>query len=383
MLAGLRNVSRDLDPDFISDVSQWKEQEKKFTDEVIKELEVAISEMASSNEGWRKYLKIYAEAPTYSLMNRLLATAQLSRKGVDSKGYVLSESAWKALGRRVKSEFAKPIAKRDRAFGYDRDRSWEQKYAVEMLQPLGFNGFTRAKKDSNGNPVMDSNGQPKTEFIPVDPKGYKTFIGYHQDSTEALDGGDPPPLGGDEKPDWADAAAEGNEHGAGKLLAKVQTICRGEDVDCELRGLGTEQPGAIRDPATGKVTINTDAPITEQATVGLRYYFQSKLIKDDNRDSEEVRRKQDAAAESAKYVIASLYGLDSDEQAFPHLADIAESAKGLNSLSSMIHRQVSGVMGYLDPVARARSHEDKKQRESRATRRKSARKSRPKKKSTA
>src|SRR5690606_17717013 len=137
---------------------------------------------------WRAYLRGYAAMPKYSPLNVLWARSQLLYKGVEEDGLIMSESAWKKLGRRVKEQYARPEAKRDRAYGFDRDRKWDTTYAAEMTRPLGSRRFERVVKDTNGDPVLDANGDPIKEVIYGAPKGYKSMIVYHEAATEAIDG---------------------------------------------------------------------------------------------------------------------------------------------------------------------------------------------------
>ena len=376
MLAGLRG--RDLDAEFMADRSEWKEREQKFTSQMLSNLEESVKEMAETNEGWQKLLKVYADCPIYSPDNIWLARQQLFYKGVEAPGAVMSESAWRARGRRVKAEFAKPIAKRDRQFGYDNNREWDQSHAAELILPFGGSrGFK--KRDANGNDELGTNGKPII-IGRKRPIGFKAFIAYHEDATEALDGGTPLPLGNDTE--WA--GATGSDEDAEKLLEKTKRFCASAGIDLKEQALGKLEVAGKRDPARGTVVVNTDAPIADQATVALRGYFQGYIEQEYPGDDSHLAKRREAAAESAKYVVASLFGLDSEEQSFPHMAEIATTPvgqkSGLKDLQSMIHVNVASVMGILDPAVRAKAHQDAKYSESRAARRKKTKRSPYKKK---
>src|SRR5690606_38378061 len=246
---------------------------------------------------------------------------------------------------------------------------WDDKYAVEMTQPLGFRGFHKTLTDANGDPILDADGNEKKVFVPLEPKGYKAFIAYHEDATEALDGGDPPPL---PTAPWAEA--EGSEEDAARLLDDLaEKICPGEGLEIRFEDpSGASQSQKVGGPAArllrseNAILVDPDAPTSEQATGALRELFVALGDRRNSNETDEGRRRHRAADGSGKYVIASLYGLDSEEQSFPHLAEIAEEKKGLRKLSSEIHGHVSTVLNYLDPKTRALARSREASRKSRA-----------------
>jgi len=348
---------------FFETQEEWKQKEKEYIDSVLTELETATQNFAASNSNWRDYLRVYAQSPTYSATNNIWARIQLAHKGAPSGGLVLSESAWKALGRRPKEEHARPDRRRDKRNGFDYDREWDDSYAVEMMQPLGHRGFMKPLEDANGNPVLDKDGEQKKVFIPVAPKGFKSFIAYHEDATEGVKGGEPPPLPG---APWSQAT--GSDEDAQQLLDALTTrVVEGEGFKITFKPQGQSAKSADFSVAEQTIQVNSDAPLAEQASAALRELFVG-MANRRQANSDSARQRQQAAIESAKYVVASLYNLDSEEQTFPHLAEIAEEKNGLRRLGSEIHGYVGNVLSYLDPViqAQVRQRSEYKPRSSRA-----------------
>ena len=332
---------------FTLSLEDWKEQEKAFVDGVMEELAEGMRKAAESPEDWRAFLDLYAQSPDYSAMNSFWARSQLRAKGTEEAGLLLSESAWEKLGRRVKADYARPLKKRDRRFEYDNDREWDDRFSAEMMRPLGRSGFWKQLKDKAGNPILDSDGKPRREWVPGTPdKGYATFVVYHEGATEALDGGNPRPLPGREE-------ASGPDEAAGNLIRDLQSHLlptRGLELEFDHNG-----PEHLRRDGQ-RIHLNPNAAPADQASALLGEVL-GEL--DRSREGEDERRTQihRAARESSRYVIGSLYGLDTSRQAFPHLPDISEKSEDVRSLQSEVHHLTKSILGSLDPrmrdVARA------------------------------
>lgn len=364
----VRSLKREFDPDR----ENWKRREREFISGVVEDLERAARDFASSDEGWRQYLRLYAETPRYSALNNHWARGQLANKGAPSDGLILSETHWKALGRRVKAEYARPEARRDRRFGYERDREWDDRYAAEMMAPVGLIFAKRKVLDRDGNPVLDENGEPKMETYSFWRNGeanYKSFLVYHEDATEDINGGDPKPL--PERP-WAQAT--GSDEDAAQLLADLRDkVFEHRGISLEFQDLGTDDnEPAARLVEGRRLVVDQARPKTEQAVAALGIACQQAggpVRPGKGEELDDARKRARAAAESAKYVIASLYGLDSKEQAFPEVAEIAERGH-LKALSGDIHRRVGDLMARLDPLTGLLEAAQKNSRAERAERRK-------------
>jgi hypothetical protein len=327
---------------FSLSLEEWKKQEKAFVDGVMEDLSENLKRVAGSKESWKSFLDLYAQAPDYSAMNNLWARSQLRAKETTEPGLLLSESAWEKLGRRVKADYARPLKKRDKKFGYDNDRDWDDRYSAEMMRPLGRSGWWKTLKDKGGKPLLDAEGQPRKEWVPGAPdKGYATFVVYHEEATEALEGGDPNPLPGREK-------AKGPEDGARNLLADIRDrVLPGQGITLEEDAGQSE----VCRRSGQTLYLNPSAPITDQASAVLLQAVEGASSPRQD-ESEEQRELRQAACESSRYVIASLYGLDTGDQAFPHLDVIAEDGDRVRSLQSEVHRRTKALLGHLDPRMR-------------------------------
>lgn len=347
---------RPMQSSFEKDKEAWKKSEREFTRKAAKELHELMQRFASSDEGWRAFLKIYARAPHYSMSNMLWAWAQLERKEVRPEGMVLSESGWRALGRTLKPGF-----KRSYQEGEDGQPSWDDTYAAEMMAPL----VVRDKKKEDESPEP---GAPKTKVI-----GFRVFDVYHEDATESKDGSELP------KPSWY--GSSGSEEDAAKLWQDVERLAewQGLEIVMEERPrhdlnrpvLVSGQASYERSRKQLKVT-KTDR-LADQATAALgalmEHFGPQEAAKSDDESKARI-----VARESAKYAVASLYGLHSERQSFPFLAALAGEDRAVKRVSDDVHKRVSAVLNFLDPVLRmkARGEEEMQAKygESRAKKRK-------------
>lgn len=383
--------TRTLNRKLFTDKTEWLKQEKKFIDDVRDDLQKAVASFAATDEGWRSYLQIYARTPDYSALNNLWARLQLHHKDVDPRGIILSESQWAKLGRRVKAEYAmpsksprSPAGRRDKKYGYDSDRDWDDRYCVELMRPLGGGKFVKKLTDANGNPILDEDGNQKTRTFYKSVQGFGAFKAYHEDATEDIAGGPAKPL-----PASPWAGASGTDADAEKLIEDLRDRVAGvfgvevrEDLDSdpgrlsELSNKDRVQTALDgRDIADltdgGKVLrVNPNAPVTARAVAMLAGLAEAASTDIQPRNDDD-RLRQRAAIASTTYAISSLYGLDSGAETFPQLAQIAEQDNGLRRLDTEIHARTSRILGLIDPRMRAKAlgREDEPAGGSRAARR--------------
>lgn len=340
--------------------AEWKEREEEYAKNTVEKLREIVKSKVSSKRAWEAYLKLYSLSPKHSMRNQLFARGKLARAGVQG-GVILSESDWAALGRRVKEEYADPRSKgawrRDKKFSYDRDRDWDSTYACEMWRPYG---YSVEIKDSNGDPILDENGDPKKRFI---PNGFVPFLAYHEDATEAIDGGAPPPL---PSPPWQEADGDPS-----KLLADlrermltmgdVSLIAKAEPRDGVCEWVDEIEPSGVK---FRKLAIDQSATESQQAIGVLRALSQGDA------DDEKIEA---AARESSVYVIASLYGIDTQAQSFPHLRELLDDGKQ-DAISAETHKRVTKILGTMDPMMRKLNEAASAAREERSRKRSTARK---------
>lgn len=354
-------ISRSLkNRTFVEEVEKWKQQETAYIDSVMERLNEAMDTYAQSDDDWQQFLKMYVQTPHYSATNNLWARTQLAYKDSDPDGLILSETQWANLGRRVKAEYCSPHghAKLDKKFGFDREREWDDRYAAEMMQPLGFNGYFEEELDAAGKPVLDKNGKPKKKFIPLSPKGYKAMTVYHEAATESLDGSPAAEL-----PAAPWITAQGEEASAAQLILDMKDAARLEGLQIvegknaekrDSRGIIIEPArSAVFDKANDSIVVDPSFSAQDQA-VGMVFAMSQAVAKDEKRETDEQIQLAHAADESAKYAIASLYNLDTDAQTFPHLSDIREN-QGVNVLSSRIHKRVKKLLTLVDPKMEAKA----------------------------
>jgi hypothetical protein len=365
---------------FVENIEAWREQEHQFIEGARSELEAGMREFARSGQ-WGKFLRLYTLSPEYSPMNGLWARVQLRSKwaqlvhegraqadelGDPADGRFFSMSAAKALGARVRDDY----------FYRPTSEAFDDRYVVEMCKPLGFNGFfdERVVLDASGRPVMDpATGKPKIrkEFIKTTAKGYGTFQAYH---TKALVDSEGNPFTLPPMP-WANAT--GSDADATALITDLERVCVDEGLMLTRAALADGAVAAVdpKDPTASlpeharyerearTITVDDRQTQPEQAVALLRALCEHLGYDRAPRDETE-RKVRRAAAESAKYAIASLYGLAAEDQTFPYLLELADDEKAIGQVASDTHRRVQQVLAHLDPIMRvkARAEGERKQK---------------------
>ena len=350
-------------PDTSGTRAERKDARRAHVRSLIEAASDAVRDQASTDAGWRDMLRAYAAAPDYSINNLIWAAWQLNRKGVDPAGVKLSRTAWNALGRQIKPEFEEPR-------GENRGAEWDSRYSVTMSSPT--NGF-RKRLDE----IDPATGEKKEIFI---PGSFTTFTAYHENATEAIGGGDAPPL-----PETPWTGATGSDADAAQLISDLRRICQYEslelaDGDLSAQNLGSQglpkrdAIAARYDAGDKRIVIDPSAGPAAQATAAVRAIAQHFGRPVETERAEKLGLDtfalDAAAADSAAYVIASLYGLDADEQAFPHLRSLAENPKQMSVLTGEVHHRVGRILDYMDPRRAAKAeHAAKVVKERAGTRR--------------
>ena len=370
-------------PDRSGKRADRKEARKQHTRAIMDAATAASMDLAASDDGMRALLRAYAQAPDYSISNLLSARGQIERRNeslpadeqIDPAGLKFSRTAWKALGCEIKPGFEEPR-------GEDRGSDWDSRYAVTMFSPT--KGWWK-KTDE-----LDENGEPKKIFVPSGE--YATFTAYHEDAVQAIGGGPRPEL-----PEVPWSQSTGSDDDARQLLADVKRVCEWEklelDTDAALSGGRVDHQGMRRsvpesaryDAAGKKLLVSKDVTPAEQATAAVRALAEHFARPVDEQRAEKAgydpAELNKAAAEATKFVIASLYGLESDEQTFPHLRGFADDKRRMGALNGEIHYRVGKILDYLDPRREAKAkaaaeivkERAGKRREKQATQRKTTR----------
>lgn len=374
---------RDMRVSYNPDQVEYKRKEREFVKAASGKLHALMSEYASSDDGWRQLLQIYSHAPHYSITNILWARAQLAHKGVRADGLIFSKTAWKALGRRVKPEYLRQWKPGD-----DGKPTWDDLYIAGIMSPI----FAHQKKGekekkaktpsatpSLATAVAQSGGSVAGQLLsqPVDTQykhsndliGFRVADVYHEDATEVIEGEAELP-----RPSWFEAT--GSDEDAAKLWKDIEYLADLHDV--EIRTAPATRSGiaqASYDRATNTITLTESDHIADRASAALGalvdHFGPNTPAKDDNEAKARI-----VARESAKYAIASLYGLASDKQSFTFLADIAQDDKLLKKATDDTHQRVISILNILDPMLKRQAlgkKENKTKYESRANKQKGQR----------
>lgn len=324
----------------------WKKQEATRIKEISEELKKKSYDFAGSDSGWKSYLQDYVDSPYYSPKNMQWAAIQLEKKGGNGPGLIFSESIWAQLGRRVKEDHCRPLKKRDAKFDYASGRDWDDKYTCEMLAPQGF----WAEKDKDGNLYRDKDGNPKKRWINTSgnegPTTYRSFTAYHEDATEALDGGTPPPL-----PETPWEAATGSAEDAFLLLGNLEEIIEKKGLKLQEEDLSANKRESAK-LRQKEIVVDKTASPAEQANAVLGCLCEYISNNENSSNTDESKEANEAAIASAQYVIAKLYKLDNAEQTFPNLRKIRERKGGIDSVGGKTHGIVNTILTEINPITR-------------------------------
>lgn len=327
-LAGSDGV-RSLSSGFVASTERWREQEREFIRNAVQGLRDAVRTYAASDAGWRDFLSLYAASPYYSPTNTLFVRAQFRAKGVPDEARFYSPSAWRRLGRAVKPEYVRPRSARNLG-------GWDDSCAAEILVPfLVPDPLDKAKANAEGRECR------------LVPRGYKTALVYHEQATEPADGTTP--------------LVESEMIARGDLSA-AEALWRDVELVCKSRGIKLEQSSAFAaragdsgrwEPLSRRIRVAAAADPAERSAAALRALCES--LERAHPADEQGRRLSRAAAESAKYVVASLYGIESDQQTFPFLAELSGDEKLLKRLTDETHHRVSEILRVVSPEIRLKA----------------------------
>jgi hypothetical protein len=323
---------------FEADRKKYIQREKEFTKKLAQELRREIKHLAASEDGWASLLRIYAKAPHYSPQNMLFARAQLRAKGAPEEGLIFSESAWKALGRRIKPEYRRSYKSDD-----DGNILWDDSLAAEMLAPM----IVTKKLPGDG-----ADEERETSVM----IGFRVFDVYHEDATEPYREGE----GEIPRASWFEA--RGPAESAAALWADIERICEWQGVSLNVapprrsidRQVLDPLPKAHLDRAGKRLTVTSSDNLAEQAAAALGAVL-DLFGPDGPPSNDEEAKARILARESAKYAIASLYGLETQRQSFAFLKDVGADDALLKKTLDDVHARVSRVLNHLDPVLRAKA----------------------------
>jgi hypothetical protein len=384
--AGNSRVVRDLARQpRIADKEEWKRIEDEWAAQAVEHARARGVDAMRQPGQWAEHMADFGAFPEYGMANRLWAQSQILAKqeaGVDISmdALVLSPTWWEALGRRVKAEYLKPNWKfenqpKRRRWGYDYRREWSADFAIEQTQPFReWIAIPEVVRDENGNVQYGPDGRAVTR-LKKGPfghiKGYGTFVAYHENATEGLDGGPPPEIAA---PSWHQAT--GTDEDARRLFNEVVHIARSNGISVDVIAFDEQQTSSMSrdrlrsiagtsaayyDRERQTVKVSDSVPPAERAVAALGAlleHWDAQQPRGENANIARYQQIQRLGRESALYAVSGLYGLQQQRPRFAGISDLADDSRGYDDLARDVQRRVRAVMECIHPVMRAKARMD-------------------------
>lgn len=314
-----------------------EEAERAFTKQVFDQLSKELQAATGDEKKFARVLRLMGQTPGVSIRQAWSARSQLRFKAErrelsppSEDGLLFAPGTWKKFGRQVKPEFLRAGA-----------GEFDDRYAAVCWRPL--KGYGKKAE------VDEATGEEKLVSYQYDlPGRFEAYLVYHEDATEPIPGAD----GTLPSPEWLHAT--GSDEDARALLEQVERLAAWQQLTVSFephgrsQGAGSVVEAARLDQDGKRVVVDSTASLQDQATSALRAVCENLPFKSDAKDDRELRFRR-AVAESTKYAIASLYGLDSGMQGFPFLAEFSSSDKQVKRLYKFVEQHTRSVLERIDP----------------------------------
>lgn len=256
-------------------------EEKKVKKDLLAEKLLQGVEEVFTSQKFKDYLKFYSSFYHYSIRNTILIFLQKPDAQL-----VAGYESWKKKGRQVR-------------YG---------EKGIQIFCPVNYYVKLEViKRDKNGNPVLDENGDPVKEIRKEQAKTFR--VGYVYDISQT-DGKDPPELASE---------LHGEARNYESIMAGIRHAAAPFSVSFE------DVPFAkgYCDFAQQKIVIKQGMSEMQSVKTALHELAHSKL----HESREESRETREIEAESVAYMIADHFGLDTSDYSFPYIASWGHSLK--------------------------------------------------------
>lgn len=246
-------------------------EEKKVKKDLLAEKLLQGVEEVFTSQKFKDYLKFYSSFYHYSIRNTILIFLQKPDAQL-----VAGYESWKKKGRQVR-------------YG---------EKGIQIFCPVNYYvKLEVTKRDKNGNPVLDENGDPVKEIRKEQAKTFR--VGYVYDISQT-DGKDPPELASE---------LHGEARNYESIMAGIRHAAAPFSVSFE------DVPFAkgYCDFAQQKIVIKQGMSEMQSVKTALHELAHSKL----HESREESRETREIEAESVAYMIADHFGLDTSDYLRP------------------------------------------------------------------
>lgn len=302
-LSGRRSAP---EPGALSPEEKRKRKEariRKRVDDAHKRVAAGITALQDSDE-FRAYLRTIARFHRYSFMNNLLIRSQRPDATM-----VASESAWKKLGRtlRTTDDAGDPLPRAERR-------------PIHIFTPRT---FVRKETDPE-------TGEEKTIRM-VNPRSFGTASVYDVTQTEGKPIAEAPRA----------STLKGESAEAEGMIQELATWCRGRNISFKAEP-GVEGGGVYRD---GAILIDSDLPHNQRGLLFARETARAALLAQGQLWTKLSPDERSLAVEGAAYAIASGFGLEAESATFPTMALVSTERRSLERALGAIQKATHAVLG--------------------------------------
>lgn len=292
------------------DQKKVAEDRKNEMKEITDRLEKGVIEIYSSDK-YQELLKTMAKFPRYSLNNNLLIMMQKPDATLCQ-----SFTGWKQMGRYVK----------------------KGEKGIRILAPAPFKlEKEQDKVDTNGKPVLDSDGEPVKEKTEISISSFKPVSTFDLSQTE----GEPLPQIGVEE-------LSGNVKEYATLFEAIKAISpvpiSFEKMQGNEKGYFQKKENRIAIKEGMSEVQNVKTLIHEIAHAKLHSIEAQQL-----KAGKQSRNSKEVEAESVAYTVCSHYGIDTSDYSFSYVAtwskgkNIPELKESLNTIRDASAELISGI----------------------------------------
>lgn len=278
----------------------------KDMDSIMQSLESGVEELFTSNR-YQEYLKTMAKFHNYSFNNTMLIAMQRPDATL-----VTSYKNWQSMGRQV----------------------MKGEKGITIIAPAPYKKMKEKEVlDENQQPIMGTDGKPKTEKVEVTVPHFKavTVFDIAQTSGEPIQTLAPELL----------TAAVQDFDSFMQAIQKISPVpIRFDEIDGNANGYyhNADKEIVIKKGLSESQTLKTAIHETAHAKLHDREIMESLGVEKD-------RLTKEVEAESVAYCVCSSFGLDTSDYSFPYIAGWSSSREMKEMKASMdVIRKTAGEM---------------------------------------
>ena len=278
----------------MADQKQYSDRSEEVK-AITSRLQTGIKEMLFSSEKYKEYLNTLSKFHNYSFRNCVLILMQKP-----DATYVAGFNSWR-------DNFGRNVNKGEKGIRILAFAPYKVTKEEEMLDK------------ETGLPILDANGQPKTEKVQVTIPAYKPVSVFDISQTE-----------GKELPQLV-TDLRGEVEDYDKLFDVLREV---SPVPIKFEEIKSESHGYY-DPISNSITIKEGMSQAQTVKTTIHEIAHAMLHNTDHKDEKKDRNTKEVEAESVAYTVCQHFGIDTSDYSFGYIAGWS-SNKELSELQSSL-----------------------------------------------